>query len=104
MGRVVAAAVYSQGRKVTDISLDEGKSWSKKPGHFVWIGLHDPGQEELINLQRQYDLHELALEDALQRHTRPKLETFGDALFLVVYSPIQANGELEFIETQLFAG
>jgi magnesium transporter len=104
MGRVVAAAVYSQGRKVTDISLDEGKEWSKKPGHFVWIGLHDPGPEELTNLQRQYDLHELALEDALQRHTRPKLETFGDALFLVVYSAIQVNGELEFIETQLFAG
>jgi len=104
MGRVVAAAVYSQGRKVTDITLDEGKEWSKKPGHFVWIGLHDPGPEELSNLQRQYDLHELALEDALQRHTRPKLETFGDALFLVLYSPIEVNGELEFIETQLFAG
>ncbi|MFZ3204168.1 MAG: magnesium and cobalt transport protein CorA [Pseudomonas sp.] len=104
MGRVVAAAVYSQGKKITDITLDEGKEWSKKPGHFVWIGLHDPGPEELTNLQRQYDLHELALEDALQRHTRPKLETFGDALFLVVYSAIQVNGELEFIETQLFAG
>ncbi|MDA7087971.1 magnesium and cobalt transport protein CorA [Pseudomonas sp. SA3-5] len=104
MGRVVAAAVYSQGQKVTDISLDEGKEWSRKPGHFVWIGLHDPGAEELTNLQRQYDLHELALEDALQRHTRPKLETFGDALFLVVYSAIQMNGELEFIETQIFAG
>jgi magnesium transporter len=104
MGRVVAAAVYSQGKKVTDITLDEGKPWSKKPGHFVWIGLHDPGPEELTNLQRQYDLHELALEDALQRHTRPKLETFGDALFLVLYSPIEVNGELEFIETQLFAG
>jgi magnesium transporter len=104
MGRVVAAAVYSQGQKITDITLDEGKEWSKKPGHFVWIGLHDPGPEELTNLQHQYDLHELALEDALQRHTRPKLETFGDALFLVVYSAIQVNGELEFIETQLFAG
>ncbi|MDP3814870.1 magnesium and cobalt transport protein CorA [Pseudomonas sp.] len=104
MGRLVAAAVYSKGKKVTDISLDEGKEWSKKPGHFVWIGLHDPGAEELINLQRQYDLHELALDDALQRHTRPKLETFGDALFLVLYSPIQVKGELEFIETQLFAG
>ncbi len=104
MGRVVAAAVYSQGKKVTDISLDQGLEWSKKPGHFVWIGLHDPGAEELSNLQRQYDLHELALEDALQRHTRPKLETFGDALFLVLYSPIEINGELEFIETQLFAG
>lgn len=104
MGRLVAAAVYSKGKKVTDISLDEGKDWSRKPGHFVWIGLHDPGAEELINLQRQYDLHELALDDALQRHTRPKLETFGDALFLVLYSPIRVKGELEFIETQLFAG
>ncbi|WP_372878149.1 magnesium and cobalt transport protein CorA [Pseudomonas sp.] len=104
MGRVVAAAVYSQGKKITDITLDEGKAWSKKPGHFVWIGLHDPGTEELTNLQRQYDLHELALEDALQRHTRPKLETFGDALFLVLYSAIEVNGELDFIETQLFAG
>jgi magnesium transporter len=104
MGHIVAAAVYSKGRKVTDITLDEGKQWSKQPGHFVWIGLHDPGPEELTNLQRQYDLHELALEDALQRHTRPKLETFGDALFLVVYSPIRVNDQLEFIETQLFAG
>ena len=104
MGRVVAAAVYHKGKRVTDIALDEGLSWSKKPGHFVWIGLHDPGTEELTNLQRQYDLHDLALEDALQRHTRPKLETFGDALFLVLYSPVLVDGELEFIETQLFAG
>jgi magnesium transporter len=104
MGQVIAAAVYCQGRKVTDISLDEGKEWSKKPGHFVWIGLHEPAQEELCTLQHQFDLHELALEDALQRHTRPKLETFGDALFMVLYSPILADGELTFVETQLFAG
>ncbi|WP_394233405.1 magnesium and cobalt transport protein CorA [Pseudomonas anguilliseptica] len=104
MGRVVAAAVYSKGKKVTTISLDEGKPWSKKPGHFVWIGLHDPCSEELTSLQQQFDLHELALEDALQRHTRPKLETFGDALFLVLYSPILVNDELTFVETQLFAG
>ena len=104
MGRVVAAAVYSKGKKITNISLDEGKPWSKKPGHFVWIGLHDPCAEELISLQQQFDLHELALEDALQRHTRPKLETFGDALFLVLYSPILLNNELTFVETQLFAG
>ncbi|MCZ4324184.1 magnesium and cobalt transport protein CorA [Pseudomonas anguilliseptica] len=104
MGRVVAAAVYSKGKKVTNISLDEGKPWSKKPGHFVWIGLHDPCSEELTSLQQQFDLHELALEDALQRHTRPKLETFGDALFLVLYSPILVDDELTFVETQLFAG
>lgn len=104
MGEVVAAAVYSQGRKVSDIHLDEGRDWASKPDHFVWIGLHDPGSEELGNLQRQFNLHELALEDALQRHTRPKLETFGDALFLVLYSPVQVGDELTFVETQLFAG
>ena len=42
MGRVVAAAVYSGGKKVTDISLDEGAAWAAKPGHFVWIGLEEP--------------------------------------------------------------
>ncbi|MGE6790988.1 magnesium and cobalt transport protein CorA [Pseudomonas guineae] len=104
MGRVDAAAVYSKGLKVATISLDEGKPWAKKPGHFVWIGLHDPASEELGKLQQQFDLHELALEDALQRHTRPKLETFGDALFLVLYSPVLVNNELSFVETQLFAG
>jgi magnesium transporter len=42
MGRVVAAAVYSEGKKVTNIALDEGAAWAAKPGHFVWIGLEEP--------------------------------------------------------------
>ncbi len=104
MGHVVAAAVYTKGKKVTDIALDEGISWATKPGHFVWIGLHDPATEELLNLQKQFNLHQLAIDDALMQHTRPKLETFGDALFMVLYSPILEDGELQFIETQLFAG
>ena len=65
MGRVVAAAVYSAGKKVTDITLDEGSGWAQKPGHFVWIGLEQPDAQELSNLQRQFHLHELAIEDAL---------------------------------------
>ncbi|AYC33239.1 magnesium and cobalt transport protein CorA [Pseudomonas cavernae] len=104
MARVVAAAVYTKGKKVTDISLDEGSSWAAKAGHFVWIGLHDPGSEELLSLQKQFNLHALAIEDALLQHTRPKLETFGDALFMVLYSPIVEDDKLVFIETQLFAG
>lgn len=104
MGRVVAAAVYSAGKKVTNISLDEGATWAAKPGHFVWIGLEHPGLEELTTLQRQFNLHELAIEDALEVHSRPKLETFGDALFIVTYAPIRENGKLIFIETHIFAG
>ncbi|MDF9896400.1 UNVERIFIED_ORG: Mg2+ and Co2+ transporter CorA [Pseudomonas reinekei] len=104
MGRVVAAAVYSAGKKVTNITLDEGAAWAAKPGHFVWIGLEEPNAQELSNLQRQFNLHELAIEDALEKHSRPKLETFGDALFIVTYSPIRNEGKLEFIETHIFAG
>ncbi|WP_395611024.1 magnesium and cobalt transport protein CorA [Pseudomonas sp. B22129] len=104
MGRVVAAAVYSAGKKVTDITLDEGAAWAAKPDHFVWIGLEEPNAQELANLQRQFNLHELAIEDALEKHSRPKLETFGDALFIVTYSPVRENGKLEFIETHIFAG
>jgi hypothetical protein len=73
-------------------------------GHFVWIGLEEPNAEELANLQRQFNLHELAIEDALEKHSRPKLETFGDALFIVTYSPVRHEGKLEFIETHIFAG
>ncbi|MEB0041493.1 MULTISPECIES: magnesium and cobalt transport protein CorA [unclassified Pseudomonas] len=104
MGRVVAAAVYSAGKKVANISIDEGAEWAAKPGHFVWIGLEQPNADELAILQRQFHLHELAIEDALEKHSRPKLETFGDALFIVTYSPIRENGKLEFIETHIFAG
>lgn len=104
MGRVVAAAVYSAGKRVTNISLDEGSQWASKPGHFVWIGLEQPSAEQLTTLQRQFNLHELAIEDALEKHSRPKLETFGDALFIVTYSPIRHEGQLQFIETHIFAG
>ena len=104
MGQVVAAAAYHKGHKVADISLEEGHEWAAKPGHMVWIGLRDPDSSQLQCLQRQFHLHELAMEDAIAQHTRPKLETFGDALFLVLYSPIRVDGRLQFVETQLFAG
>ncbi|MDG1582846.1 magnesium and cobalt transport protein CorA [Pseudomonas sp. GOM6] len=105
MGQVVAAAAYHAGKKVTDITLSEGQAWAARPEHFVWIGLRDPDSEQLQTLREQFNLHELAMEDAIAQHTRPKLETFGDALFMVLYSPIRrAEGRLEFVETQLFAG
>ncbi|MBD1550608.1 magnesium and cobalt transport protein CorA [Pseudomonas typographi] len=104
MGRVVASAVYAAGKKVRDIPLEEGQHWASKPGHFVWIGLEEPDADTLNTLKAQFGLHELAIEDALERHSRPKLETFGDALFIVIYSPVRQQGKLQFIETHIFAG
>lgn len=104
MGRIVAAAVYSQGKKVTDIELSQGSAWAAKPEHFVWIGLQQPDAAQLHSLQQQFQLHDLAISEALEQHSRPKLETFGDALFMVLYAPTRRAGKLEFIETHLFAG
>jgi magnesium transporter len=104
MGRIVAAAVYAAGKKVCNIGLDEGAKWACTPGHFVWIGLEEPTSEQMAVLQSQFKLHELAIEDALENHSRPKLETFGDALFIVTYSPVRDQGKLQFIETHIFAG
>ena len=50
MGQVVAAAVYTKGKKVADIELVEGSSWAAKPEHFVWIGLQQPDAEALHSL------------------------------------------------------
>jgi magnesium transporter len=51
---------------------------------FVWIGLHEPGAEELDRVAKAFDLHPLAVEDALHAHQRPKLERYDRSLFLVL--------------------
>lgn len=104
MGKVIAAAVYAKGKRVADIDLTQGRAWAAKPGHFVWIGLQQPDASELNSLQEQFQLHDLAISDALEQHNRPKLETFGDALFMVLYNPVRIDGKLEFVETHVFAG
>src|SRR5687768_828761 len=72
MGKVIAAAAYTGGRKVADITIQESGQWAAKPGHFVWIGIHQPNELELRELQAQFQLHDLAIEDALHAHQRPK--------------------------------
>src|SRR3954466_6114686 len=75
MGRVIAAAAYNAGRRVADITVEESGEWAAQPDHFVWIGIEAPSEPDLRQLQAQFGLHELALEDALNAHQRPKLET-----------------------------
>ena len=76
MGRVIAAAAYSNGGKVADIAVEESSQWAARPDHFVWIGIEAPDERDLRQLQVQFNLHELAIEDALHAHQRPKLETY----------------------------
>jgi magnesium Mg(2+) and cobalt Co(2+) transport protein (corA) len=101
---VVASAAYAEGRRVADIPIEEAGSWSRKPGHVVWIGLHEPSLDLLRKVQAQFGLHELAIEDALKAHQRPKLEQYGEALFIVARTVQMLDGRMTFGETHLFVG
>ncbi len=101
---VVASAAYARGRRVADIAIEEAGDWAHKPGHVVWIGLHEPSLEVLRKVQAQFDLHELAIEDALKAHQRPKLEQYGQALFIVARTAQMLEERIAFGETHLFLG
>ena len=101
---VVAASVYVEGRRVTNIAIDEASSWRKRPGHVVWIGLHEPDMALLTRVQRQFQLHDLAIEDADHAHQRPKIEQYGDGLFIVARTAQLVGDSIAFGETHLFVG
>ncbi len=103
-GGVVAAGVYAGGRRLLDISIEECGTWSKRPGHVVWIGLYEPALPLLRRLQKEFDLHDMAIEDAEQAHQRPKVEQYGDALFIVARTAQMIGGRIAFGETHLFVG
>jgi magnesium transporter len=101
---VVAAGAYVDGRRVANIAINEASSWRAKPGHVVWIGLHEPDLTLLTSVQKQFDLHDLAIEDANHAHQRPKIEQYGDALFIVARTAQLIEGRIAFGETHIFIG
>jgi magnesium transporter len=91
---LVNCAVYQDGRKVADISVPEIRAHLHQPNSFVWVALKDPEPAELSQLQEEFALHELAVEDAQHGHQRPKLEEYGVSLFVVMHTiELGAEGE-----------
>lgn len=101
---VVAAVVYCRGVRQCETTIGEAGAWSRKPGHLVWIGLCEPKEALLRDVQRQFGLHELAVEDALHAHQRPKVEIFGDTLFMVLHTAGLSDGRIMLGETHIFVG
>ena len=82
---IVNCAVYEEGRRrAKDLPLDEAGEASRRDGAFVWLGVSEPPAEEFEAIAREFDLHELAVEDAVHAHQRPKLEVYGDTLLVVL--------------------
>jgi magnesium transporter len=101
---LIAASAYHAGRRVADIGVAEGGEWAARDGHVVWIGLLEPSDAELRIVQQQFGLNDLAIEDAAQAHQRPKLQRYGDSLFVVARTAEIVEGRIEFGETHLFVG
>jgi magnesium transporter len=102
---IINCAAYSMGRRVADVQLDDVHKVLKESNQFVWIALHEPSEETLARVQQEFGLHDLAIEDAHTAHQRPKVELYGDSLFVVLRTA-QVNQEhhIDFGETHFFVG
>ncbi|WP_313704177.1 magnesium/cobalt transporter CorA [Massilia sp.] len=101
---LINCVAYQEGKKLSDIPVEDISEYLKQPGCFVWVALRDPSPEELAVMQEEFSLHELAVEDASRGHQRPKLEEYGDSLFAVVRTVYLDKEELCSGEVAIFAG
>jgi magnesium transporter len=104
---LVDLAVYEKGqRRPGVLALEDAYEACRRDGTFSWLGLVEPTEEEFDSVRREFDLHELAIEDAVKAHQRPKLEAYGDSLFLVLKTArwLAENESIEFGEILLFIG
>jgi len=104
---IVDNAIYKNGvREAHPVTLDQTFEALRDGGGFAWIGMYRPTEEELRSVATEFSLHPLAVEDALTGHQRPKLERYGDTLFVVLRPAryLDAPEEVEFGEVHLFIG
>ena len=100
---LVNCVAYGPGSTRT-VALDEIGEVLKDSKSFVWVGLHEPDEPLLDRLQRQFDLHALAIEDAHCAHQRTKIEIYGESLFIVAHTAQMEEHKIEFGETHMFLG
>jgi len=103
---IVNCVAYSGGSRVREVPLEETSEVLKQSEGFVWIGLYEPDEELLRQVQAEFSLHDLAIEDAHRAHQRPKIEEYGESLFVVLRT-VQDGAqrrEVQFGETHVFVG
>jgi magnesium transporter len=104
---IVDLARYEDGRRRPGTpKLKEAYEACGSEDTFVWLGPHEPTNEEFDSVRREFDLHGLAVEDAIKAHQRPKLEIYGDSFFVVLKTVryVRETASVELGEIQLFIG
>ncbi|MEK8036278.1 MAG: magnesium/cobalt transporter CorA [candidate division NC10 bacterium] len=102
----MSCAAYADGRRVAEVAIPDISEVLAQPDRFVWIGLHEPAEALLREVQQEFRLHDLAVEDAHRAHQRPKLERYGDSLFVALRTAQMdpATRRADFGETHIFVG
>jgi magnesium transporter len=101
---VVAAYLYRDGVRVRSVSIDEKIDCAEVKSEFVWIGIADPTEEEMRVLAESYDLHPLAVEDAIKADQLPKIDVYDDQLFVVARTAHLEGEHIDYGETAIFVG
>jgi magnesium transporter len=101
---LINCVAYQNGIKLRDLPVEDISDYVCRPDSFVWVALQDATAEELAKMQEEFNLHPLAVEDALHGHQRPKVEEYGDTLFVVMHLPEFVDGELKVGEVAVFTG
>jgi magnesium transporter len=101
---LISCVAYQDGTKVGDITPAQIAEYLDRPHCFVWVALQDPSAAELAEYQKAFDLHPLAVEDALVGHQRPKVEEYGDSLFAVLHLVEPGDDEYHVGEVAIFTG
>jgi magnesium transporter len=102
---LINCVAYRDGNRLADIKPEDISDYLELPGCFVWVALRDASEAEVLAMKQEFGLHELAVEDALHGHQRPKIEEYGDTLFTVMQAvQFSPTDELTTGEVSIFAG
>ncbi len=101
---LVNCVVYQEGRVLAEIDPRAISTYVSRPECFVWVALRDATDEKLKQMQEEFGLHELAVEDARHGHQRPKIEEYGESLFVVLHTLEMQDAQLHTGELHVFVG
>ncbi len=99
---LINCASYQNGKKIADIAIERISDHIADKDSFVWVALRDPTVDEIAKMKEEFDLHPLAVEDALLGHQRPKIEEYGNSLFAVI-QVLKYDEDISVGELDIFA-
>jgi magnesium transporter len=102
--RVMRYVAYQNGFSIGDVTVEDISEVLQQENTFVWLGLREANSQLLDKIQQEFGLHDLAIEDACAAHQRPKIEEYGESLFMVLHTAHLYGDQVEFGETHFFLG